>query len=459
MEKQNTPTSINSYKRRWNFNIGIILFGVIFIYLIATIIIYITNHDVSIYEVRQGSIIRDNAFTGFVVRDEVAVPAEDSGYLNYYVSDKEKVSLDAKVYALSTNKLTFEQEESEVFSTISTETQQNIRKITQAFIEQFDGNQFDNTYVFKSDLLTELDNGKRESRIEHLNALLENEENIAVRNTLQEGIVVYSADGYEPVNIEDVTLDHIYRKDYEPIQIYNNTKITAGDIAYRLVLDEEWSVLISLEEDDIEELKELTQINVRFAKDNQTMWADFSIIDKGNDGVFGCLKFNKSMIRYVTERYLNIELMLENQSGLKIPKSAITTKDFFVIPESYLTVGGNSRSTGIMIQNENAEYTFKSVTIYYRDEEDLVYLDMAEFDEGATIMRADSINETMQLRETRALQGVYNINKGYAVFKQIHILSESEEYYIIAEGNKYSLSNYDHISLTSDSIKENDIVF
>ena len=38
------------------------------------------------------------------------------------------------------------------------------------------------------------------------------------------------------------------------------------------------------------------------------------------------------------------------------------------------------------------------------------------------------------------------------------ILSESDEYYIIAEGNSYSLSNYDHIALNGDSVRDNQIV-
>ena len=51
------------------------------------------------------------------------------------------------------------------------------------------------------------------------------------------------------------------------------------------------------------------------------------------------------------------------------------------------------------------------------------------------------------------------INKGYAVFKQIQILCESEEYYIVETGNDYGLANYDHIALVGKDVQENDIVF
>ena len=61
--------------------------------------------------------------------------------------------------------------------------------------------------------------------------------------------------------------------------------------------------------------------------------------------------------------------------------------------------------------------------------------------------------------KTAKLSGVYNINKGYAVFRQINILCEGEEYYIIEDGNDYGLSNFDHIALDNKNVHENDIVF
>ena len=50
-------------------------------------------------------------------------------------------------------------------------------------------------------------------------------------------------------------------------------------------------------------------------------------------------------------------------------------------------------------------------------------------------------------------------SKGYAVFKQIHILCESDEYYIVESGNSYGLANYDHIALVGKDVRENDIVY
>ena len=76
---------------------------------------------------------------------------------------------------------------------------------------------------------------------------------------------------------------------------------------------------------------------------------------------------------------------------------------------------------------------------------------------GDTLLLPES-SDTMDLLKTESIKGVYNVNKGYAVFKQVQILSESDEYYIIAEGNSYSLSNYDHMDLNGDSVRDNQIV-
>ena len=85
------------------------------------------------------------------------------------------------------------------------------------------------------------------------------------------------------------------------------------------------------------------------------------------------------------------------------------------------------------------------------------YLDTENLKKGDTLLLPES-SDTMDLLKTESIKGVYNVNKGYAVFKQVQILSESDEYYIIAEGNSYSLSNYDHIALNGDSVRDNQIV-
>lgn len=65
-------------------NLGIFLFAIVFIYLLVTVIMYFTGDTISVYEVREGSIVNDNSYTGLVLRQEEAVNAETDGYISYY---------------------------------------------------------------------------------------------------------------------------------------------------------------------------------------------------------------------------------------------------------------------------------------------------------------------------------------------------------------------------------------
>ena len=78
-------------------NIGLAIFGIIFIYLVITILLYLTGTHVSAYEVREGSILRDNAYTGFVLRNETVVQAEAAGYVNYFAPEGSKVGVNTSV--------------------------------------------------------------------------------------------------------------------------------------------------------------------------------------------------------------------------------------------------------------------------------------------------------------------------------------------------------------------------
>ena len=456
MSKGNEPTSIISYKNRGSINIGVILFGVIFIYLVVTVIIYITSAHVTVYEVRKGSILKDSAYTGFIVREEKVVYADTGGYLNFYVSDKAKVAAGANVFAITADKIVTHTEATEE-KKLTADEQDRILTKTQNFIETFDGNSFSDVYTLKSDLETILQSNESQNRVEQLNAMPA--ERLTVYPTNTDGVISYVTDGHEEMTLESVTTEELHKATASETESGNNREVKSGDPTYKLVTSETWSVVIQLDEETAKEMAENTKIEVHIPKGDQTLWAKLNITKK-NDITYGCLTFDKSMIQYIGDRYLDVELIQTNQSGLKIPKTAKVTKSFYVIPETYLTQGGNSKDTGVLlVDEENDSTTFTVAEIYYRDEEEgLAYLDPEVFDSQTVLAKPESA-ETMNLGEERSLDGVYNINKGYAVFKQIEILNESDEYYIVKEGNSYSLSNYDHIALDGSSLSENDVVY
>lgn len=456
-------SNIIKYRKRKHLNIGIVIFGIIFIYLLATIVMYLTAPQISVYEVRQGSILKDNAYTGLAIREETVVYADAAGYANFYAENNSKVKVGTKVYTLSSEKLVFDEiDNTQTEFIMTSEVKHSILLKIQSYNDQFQENDFSSTYQLKEDVQNSLNKISSHSKTDQLNAMLSsgNYSDLTVKTTSKDGIIVYSTDGMEGITLETVTLEQLQKTKYKKNEFTSNTKVSSGDPVYKLITNDNWNLLIEISEETKEALAEKSTIKVNFKKDNQEMRANISYIEHFEKPVL-CLSFNDSMVRYANERYLDVELILEDESGLKIPKSAETSKEFYVVPKSYITVGGNSSNDGVLRQQTNSDgdaiTEFLQVTIYY-EEDEMVYLDPKTFDKGDVLLKPDSA-EVYPLKEKRSLKGVYCINKGYAVFKQIQILCESDEYYIIEEGNSFGLSNYDHIALDSKNINENDVVF
>ena len=166
------------------------------------------------------------------------------------------------------------------------------------------------------------------------------------------------------------------------------------------------------------------------------------------------------MIRYASERFIDVELLLTKQEGLKIPNRSIVEKSFFVVPQSYFTKGGNSNSLGLLIDTHDDSgqkvQKFIATDIYYSTDE-CYYVSEDELSRG-TIVIDPAGGDRFVISDSEMLKGVYNINKGYAVFRMIDILYQNEEYSIIARGTRYGLSQYDHIALDGSIITENEVL-
>ena len=455
----NKLTNIQVYRKKWNINIGVIIFGAEFIYLVVTVLLYLTGNHVTAYEVREGSILKDNAYTGFIVRDETIVQAESDGYINYFALEGSKVGAKTRVYTLSDKKLELTSNTNEESLELTSEEQNSILMKTQSFSENFREEQFSDVYTLKNNITNVLESKSNQSRQAQLDAMVaEGNNDLQIYTAVSDGIILYSTDGYENITTDQVTEDDISKANYESKNLTDNTKIKAGDPVYKLIRSNDWSVVILLNDETAKELADVNRVKVSFSKDNETTYAGFSIQTK-KDTSYGILTFDSSMIRYAEERYLDLELILEDESGLKIPKSSVVTKKFYTVPKDYLTSGGNSSGTGVLVDISKDQSQFQSVEVYYSDEEsNLVYLDYDAFDSNTVLKKPDS-SETYELTKTKKLKGVYNINKGYAIFRQVQILCESDEYYIVASGQDYGLTNYDHIALYGDSVRTDDVVF
>lgn len=455
-KKEKNQVNVIRYRSKREMNIGILIFSVIFVYLLITIFTYATSKKISVYEVRKGSIVKDNSYVGLVIREEQVVKAEDSGYVSYFQNENSKVKTGSNIYALSAHALDTEQvSEDTLDMTVSTEIIENVVLKIQNTNQSYNAQKFSNVYSTKNEINTTLQSASNVSKTTQLDAAIAAEKSgVKTYQSILDGIVSFTLDGYETLTEGSITENHFDYSQYEVTQLNDQMKIEVGDPVYKLITAEDWTVYIQLTEETATELKDLTSIKTKIDKDNETIWADFSIVKKGNH-YYGCLKYDNSMIRYSKERYLNIELILQDQQGLKIPKSSVIKKEFFIVPQDYLTESGNS--SGVLVQ-QDGKTVFQATDIYNVSEDDYLFIDSKSFKKGTILIKPES-TETYTLETKRTLEGVYNINKGYAVFRKIEILCENDEYYIVGESTQYGLSNYDHIVQDGDKVKEDEVVF
>ncbi|MBR1642433.1 MAG: hypothetical protein IJ683_08940 [Butyrivibrio sp.] len=450
------PKNIN------NINIGMVFFAVMAIYIIISVITYFRRDHIVGYEVMEGALSTNNIYDAVAVRDEKIIESDTAGYVNYFATEGGRVAVGNLVYTVdeSGQLLDYLKSQGSEEVSLSEEDLAELRTQIVNFDSSFDPLNFHTVYDFKVSLdgtVQKLSNSSVLSNIQSLNANSGTLQSINYKFAPDTGIVVYSTDGYEDLTLEKMNSAVFDNSTYEKHQLINNTLVKAGDPVYKLCTSEEWSVII--EEDDekkVQELVDLEYVKVRFIKNQDESWGKVSAYTNADGESFVQLTFTNSMITFCRDRFLNIELITEDDTGLKIPNSAIVDKNFYLVPKDYV-IKNNDNSTGVLRVkydeqgNETSEIVGVSI---YNETETVYYLDTDTLRSGDTLIKTDS-NDRYTVSKTDSLIGVYNINKGYADFRQISILYQNEEYSIVRSNTTYGLNVYDYIVLDSTTVDAN----
>lgn len=428
------------------------------------LISYLTSSPVAEYEVGQGTIATNHVYRGLIIRDETIVYAGQSGYINYYIKNGQKVSVNDIVYSIDT--------QGELSKKISTAAKDGTTLTAPALSEiadkidlfrnSYDSNLYSSVYTLKEELDSQL---TKTLSVNALNELSDAIDSAEANNTFYKkksekpGIIVYYTDGYENITTDNFSSDHLISTNYKKVSLENNTQVSAQDAAYKRINSEKWNVILPISDTVAKQISENEYIKIRFCKDDFTITVPFSLMKK-DGSYYITLTLRTAMIRYVNDRFVDVELVLSEKTGLKIPNSSITSKEFYTVPKNYFTQGGNSSAPGLLIQNNNSKknaVTLVQPTIYYESKK-AYYIDDEYVNAGDIVVQNDSSSKYTIGDDIGTLTGVYNINKGYAVFKQINILSQNDNYAIVDPKTDYGIALYDHIALDGSKVKENQLV-
>ena len=462
-EKRDSKEAIK-FQPRLRINPGIVVFLVLLAYIIIMVVTYFKSEPVTPYEVKIGSLAVNNTYMGVALREEEVVASAYSGYINYYAREGEKIPAYSMVYTVdSTGKLSdMMNDNTGDGSSLSSEDLSEIRENISDFAIDFSPKNFAKTYDFKYDIEGSVLKLANRNVLANIDVLREQHytDSIDFGYSPKSGVIVYSTDGYETLTAEELTDDLMNIDNYEENKFQSNDLIAQDDNAYKLITSELWSIIAEIEEEKALSLEQESYVEVRFLKNNYKSWASVSIL-RQNGKTYAKLDFNNSMVTFASDRFLEIEILDNAQEGLKVPQSAIVERPFYLIPMDYLTYGSNLDEPGFIresyLEDGSLSSEFVAATIYNSNDEDY-YVDQNVFKVGDYIIKPET-GDRYPISKQANLIGVYNINKGYADFKQITILNENEEYAIVKSNTEYGLSAYDHIVLKGDSVSENDFIY
>ena len=457
---------ITKYRRPLNLNIGMLIFAAIFVYVVVCVFMYLRTDHIVGYSVKEGSLSSNSIYKGIALRTEEIVTTNDAGYVNYFAREGERVGMGNLVYTVDeTGRLSDYVRASESGeNTLSDADLSELKTEIVSFTNRFDRTDFADVYNFKYSVEGTVIKLSNYNILENANALNDasNTAFINYHYAPMSGIVIYSIDGYEDLKLEDMTEELFDQRNYEKEHLVNNELVANGDPVYKVSTSEDWSIAIQIDDKKLEEeLLKKEYVEVKFLKNQYTSWGKVDTYTNEEGNIFASLTFTNSMITFCTDRFIDIELLLDDEKGLKIPNSAIVTKEFFIVPKEYLTKGGNSGNDGVLLEtydeNGNVTINFVATTIYDATDTEY-YLDDSVLRLGNNIVKPDS-TETYEIGKTGSLDGVYNINKGYADFKQVTVLYNNEEYSIVKSNTVYGLNVYDYIVLDASTVNDNQFIY
>lgn len=452
------------FRKRKSLNIGIAVFLVIFIYIIINIYIYLTKNHISIYEVHEGTTAQDNRITGLILRKEKVITSDGAGYISYFQKEGARVSKNSSVYAVDESRQIVDVILSgDVPITLSKKNNAEIKYEIMSFQKNYSKSDFSAVYNFKEEadnLVLDLLNT---TMLDHGHTIQEDtglDYSYQMYKSKASGVISYYVDNYETVTEDTISSDLFQRDNYDRTSLRTTTMLPPNSPVYKIITSDQWSLLLPLKKEQYAGLQEKETIKFTIRKDDVDAKAKISLLQKGSE-FYAKLTMDKYMTNYLNDRFLEVDLKINGVEGLKIPKTSIVEKNFYMVPLEYFTEGGDSGKSGLIVEqyskNGEVSYQFVPVDIYYEDEI-YGYVDTEMFEVGTGIV-SDGNMDRFTLTQMNKLTGVYCVNTGYSVFKRIEVLYEDKEYCIIEKNTQSGLSAYDHIALDGSTAVDQAIIY
>jgi len=446
--------------------VGMLGFVILAAYFIFVFVSYKNKNSIGFYEVEEGSLVREHSYEGLILRNETVKNAVADGYINFFIADSRKAAMNARIYCIDEQGMlkNYLAAHADSLNQLSSSKIQSVRKTVMDSARGFDASYFKSTYLLKDSLdaaVLEITDAETLSQIS--DELKAGGMNFVEYRTDTTGIVSHVIDGYEDLLKTDLTAEKMNSAQYQPKRLKSGDLVSKDEPVFKLITDEKWEIVFPMKDEDVEEFSGKNSLKINFRENDISTTGEFSMFKSMDGNTYGNIRLQRYLIQFLSQRFIPFEIETNDVSGLKIPEKSITEKDFYLVPCG-LKKADEQKNDGFFKEIQTAagvEYKFIIAEIYKEDEE-YCYINLpssGELAEGDIIVDPEEPSERYQIGPVKPLKGVYNINKGYAVFKRIEELERANGYCIVKKNTSYGLSVYDHIILDASSIEEGQVLY
>lgn len=470
--------------------------------LVAVIILSIygaVNHlykvqksKVSTEVVKAGTLDTSVEFEGLIFRNEKVIASEEDGNVSYVVSEGEKVNKEGIVYVLvdqaNLDKATLDNEniESDIYKeadkkgelsnyqkeryNLDEQVKQNLEEYYMGIYNTGTGDVYTLRNKLESNILNRT----------HLYTKEQEEQNNKVAIMKQEieknldkykkgkavaasGIISYAMDGNEVENAK-AYISKLSEQDFNKL-IKGSTptrlgseKINKGDPIYKLVLDNNWYIVTYMESQMAQTFIEgnTYSFNMESAF-NQPINFKLTSKKEENKKVKLVFETNNQIADFLQQRTIKFSIGEKSASGLKIPVTAVVEQQLLKVP-----IALTSEEEGYtVVYRKKGEITEKIKLNVQYSQDDMYYI-IQNLMDASTIQVNDILvkedGSTYQVTDMETKQGVYVVNNQIAIFKEIEILVQNNEYAILKYTNSTKLKEEDRIVSNAKGIERNELL-
>lgn len=456
------PNRIIQLNKEIRANAATIVIAAVLLYVVISVVSSLSKESVTIYQVSKGDVSNDITLQGLAIRDEVIVNTQKSGYLCYYITDGEKVKKNSTVCTIDETGEIYNTEnnsDSNYNALLSSNDYASIRSLISSYKLSYSDVTFYNAYSFETSANNKVFELTNEVLMQQAGSSGRGLSSVSAPDS---GLVTYYIDGYENYQIsEKIKASDFDKAGYDKKAMKSGDYAEAGSTIVKIIPSEQWNIVAPISQDQLAELDGQSYVKFRINNSNFTITMPFTIIE-GSDGSYINIAIDKYMSNYLSERFVTVELIQSDESGLKIPSSALVEKQVYRIPLSYLSAGSNqSNENRLNLQrtDDNGNKTIQQMQPkIYKTDEKYAYVDPKGFEDSDILVNITS-NATIaaSLLELYPLTGVYFANQGIAEFRRVTVIKTIDEFVLIESGEE--LKAYDNIVLDAQSVTENQLIY